>query len=643
MTDLRIDIETYSSVDLKEMNVYKYVEAPDFEIQLFGFAFDSDAATVVDLANGERLPRDVVKALDDLSVPKRAWNAPFERICIGAYLGLARDPEHWYCTMARAIQLGLPASLDMAGKVLGIPTQKDKEGKALVTFFSKPCKPTKKNGGLTRNLTEANPVKWDAYKEYNRRDVEAEGGVLSAIRHFKLPKKERRIWVLDQQINDRGIRVDKVLVHNAIEISARVLSMMDQEARDLTGIDNPNSVEQIKDWLLDHEGLIVTSLNKDNIGDYIDKCKSPEAKRLLEIRSEMNKASVKKFIPLQRATCQDGRIHGLLRYYGASTGRWSGNLFQPQNLPRPTFHDIDLERDLIKSKEYELTQMLYGSIQTVLSDLVRPALIAEEGKRLFVGDFSAIEARVIAWLANEEWKLEVFATHGKIYEATASRMFHVDIDKVGKDLRQRAKTAELALGYAGGENALIAGGALEKGLKREDLADIVKAWRRANPNIVKLWRTLENAALAAVRDHQFVSIAHGIQFGVENDILFVRLPSGRRLAYPKPRLGVNRFGSQSVEYESYRKKSVIKIGLYSGLIAENVTQAVARDCLAEKMLEVDAAGFPICLHVHDEIVAEDDETRGSDEMLDVMRQPISWAPGLPLNAAGFVSGFYMKD
>lgn len=652
MKYLEIDIETFSSADLKKAGMYAYTEAPDFEILLFAYAVDFGEVHVVDLAQGESLPEKILIALTSPYVLKIAHNAAFERTAIRKHYKTALPVEQWLCTMAYAAQLGLPLSLDAAAKALKLPAEKDASGKALIKYFTMPCKPTKANGGRTRNLPEHAPEKWQQFKDYNRQDVIVERGILEKIRFFEIPEMEKRLWCLDQKINDAGVMVDQQFVKNAIRIDLTHKEILTKEAVALTGLDNPNSVAQLKNWFIGNCNYEINSFNKEAIPEVMDAVKDMEVpKRVLELRQEMSKTSIKKYAAMASAVCRDGRIRGLLQYYGANrTGRWAGRLVQVQNLKRiddDFTSSIDLARNLVREGDLDMLELLFESVPDVLSQLIRTAFVAPEGSRFIVVDFSAIEARVIAWLAGEKWRLDVFSTHGKIYEASAAQMFRIPIEDVtkGSEYRQKGKIAELALGYGGGPGALIQMGALRKGLTEDELPKLVAMWRNANRKIVNYWYEVENAAYAAVNDRTTTTIRHGIKFFMEKGVLFIQLPSGRRLSYLRPQIRDNRFGGESIVYEGMNQttKQWGRQETYGGKLVENLCQAIARDCLADAMLRLDAAGYKIVMHVHDEIVMETPEGKGSlKEVEQIMGTPIPWAKGLPLAADGFESEYYKK-
>lgn len=647
MKTLAIDIETYSSVDLIKSGVYAYTEALDFEILLFAYAFDDEPIQIIDLAQGEKLPPELLAALTSSKVIKTAYNANFERTCIAKHFDLLMLPDQWRCTAVHATTLGLPGNLDGVAKSMKLEAQKDKAGKALIRYFSIPCKPTKANGGRTRNLPEHDPEKWEKFKAYCIQDVEVERAIRKRLIKYEVPQSEQSLWALDQEINDRGVRVDTELVKHAIACDTSYQNKLIAEAKELTGLENPNSVSQLKAWL-EEKGLKVTSLNKDAISKMIDKSEDETVKRVLKLRQELSKTSVKKYQAIERALCQDNRVRGLLQFYGAGrTGRWAGRLVQVQNLPQNKLSDLDTARNLLKAGQYEMIELLFDQVPFVLSQLIRTAFIPSEGCRFIVSDFSAIEARVIAWLSGEKWRLEVFNTHGKIYEASAAQMFNVPVESItkGNPLRQKGKIAELALGYQGGKGALIQMGALDMGLKEEELPELVDAWRESNANIVKFWYDVEKAAISAVRDRKEQRLQHGLLFFYESGILFIQLPSGRRLAYARPKLiRDERFGKDALTYEGSENGKWTRLNTYGGKLTENIVQAVARDCLAVALKRLDAAGYRTVMHIHDEAVLDTEEGTGSLEHVEkVMGEPISWAKGLPLTADGFVAHYYKKD
>ncbi|MGU9966413.1 DNA polymerase [Bacillus sp. N1(2025)] len=648
MKTLSIDIETFSSVDLLKCGVYAYTEAPDFEILLFAYAFDEEPIKVIDLAQGEALPHEVLVALTSSKVIKTAYNANFERTCIAKHFKTMLPPAQWRCTAVHATTLGLPGNLDGVAKALKLSEQKDKEGKALIRYFSVPCKPTKANGQRVRNLPEHAPDKWEKFKAYCGQDVEVERSIKNRISKFEPLEAEQELWALDQDINDRGVRIDADLVKHAIACDEQYQAGLMAEAKELTRLPNPNSTAQLKKWLED-KGLSVSSLAKDKIEELIENTNDESVHRVLRLRQEMAKTSVKKYLAMEKALCPDSRVRGLLQFYGASrTGRWAGRLVQVQNLPQNKIADLDTARTLLKGGHYEAIELLYGQVPFVLSQLVRTAFIPSEGNEFYVSDFSAIEARVIAWLAGEGWRLDVFNTHGKIYEASAAQMFKVPVESItkGSPLRQKGKVAELALGYQGGKGALIQMGALTMGLAEDELPGLVKAWRTANKKIVQFWYDVEAAAVKAVKERKPVKIQHGLTFLCESGILFVQLPSGRRLAYAKPKLEIDdRFGKEALTYEGKLESGKWgRLNTYGGKLVENIVQAVARDCLAVTLIRLDDAGYKTVMHVHDEAVL--DVPRGKkelDKVEAIMGEPIPWAKGLPLTADGFITDYYKKD
>lgn len=647
MTLLQIDLETYSSVDIKKSGVYPYVEAPDFEILLFAYAWDDQSVQVIDFTDFEELPDDVMTALSNPAIIKTAFNANFERTCISKYFGIRTSPDEWRCSSVHALTMGLPGDLDSAAKVLKVDQQKDSAGKALIKYFSVPCKPTKANGGRTRNLPHHDPEKWQKYKEYCRQDVEAERAVRKKIEKFQISEFEQQLWALDQKINDNGIRLLPELAEKAIECDTAFKERTMEEAKELTGLDNPNSPAQLKAWLEEEEGIQIDGLTKETIPILIKEVKSDRAREMLKLRQQLAKTSVKKYEAMQRGRCQDDRIRGLLQFYGANrTGRWAGRLVQVQNLPQNKLPDLSLARDLLLAGDYELLEMLFGPPPFVLSQLIRTAFIPSEGCRFIVADFSAIEARVIAWLAGELWRLNVFATHGKIYEASAAQMFHLSLDEITKELRQKGKIAELALGYGGAVGALEQMGALKMGLSEDELPPLVKTWRAANPKITQLWWDVDRAAMTAVQERRQVKLQYGLTFYCEGGYLFIRLPSGRRLSYVNPRIVDGKFDKPALVYDGVdqTKKTWGRIDTYGPKLVENIVQAISRDCLAVSMLRLDAAGFQTRMHVHDEVIVDEPKENDSlDEITAIMGQPIDWAPGLLLRAEAYETDFYKKD
>ncbi len=653
MKILAIDVETYSSIDIKTAGAYRYCEAPDFEILLFAYAFDNEPVQIVDLANGETLPDEVIDSLDNPTILKTAFNANFERNAISSdmYFPNGMPPEQWECTMIKALTMGLPGSLDMVGKVLNFEEdkQKMKEGKALIQYFCKPCKPTKTNGKRTRNLPEHDPEKWELFKEYCKQDVEVERNIRNKLSKFETTDKEKRLWQLDQVINDRGVGTDLVLINKAIECDLIFTERLQNEARELTGLDNPNSPTQLKKWLGERVGHEVTSLTKDSIPGLLEEAKDDNVKRVLELRQLMAKTSIKKYEAMEKSRCEDGRVRGLLQFYGANrTGRWAGRLVQVQNLPQNHLPDLDDARNLLRTGQFDNIEFLYDSIPDTLSQLIRTAFIPREGNRFMVADFSAIEARVIAWYAGEQWRLDVFATHGKIYEASAAQMFHVPIESIkkGSDLRQKGKIAELALGYGGSVGAIMSMDK-SKSIPEEELPGLVKSWRNANPNITKFWWDCDKAAKKAINERTTVCMQYGLKFIYNPGVLFIQLPSGRKLAYIKPKIEPHEtFEGYKITYEGMEQtsKQWTRISTYGPKLVENIVQATARDCLGEAMFNVEEAGYEVVFHVHDELIMDVPKDFGKlEEVNEIFGKPISWAPGLPLKADGYECDYYMKD
>ena len=648
METLSCDLETYSSEDLRKCGVYRYCEAPDFEILLFAYSVDGGEVQLADLASGEKLPREIIKAVTDDSVIKWAWHANFERVCLSRYLrdlGLLTgylNPEGWRCDMVWAATLGLPFSLEGAGAVLGLDKQKLTEGKELIRYFCKPCSPTQVNSGRTRNLPCHAPDKWEMFKRYNIRDVETEMGIQQRLSKFPVPDFVWEEYHLDQEINDRGVKIDMELVRQVIAIDERSRNELISAMREFTQLENPNSVQQMKDWLANN-GLMTESLDKKAVAELM-KNAPPELIRVLTLRQQLAKSSVRKYQAMQNAVCADGRARGLFSFYGANrTGRFSSKIIQLQNLARNSMSDLDQARALIKTGDYDAVSMLYDDVPDTLSQLVRTAFVPPKGKLFYVADFSAIEARVIAWFAGEKWRSEVFRKGGDIYCASASQMFKVPVEKHGINghLRQKGKIAELALGYGGGMGALKAMGALEMGLKEEELQPLVNAWRNANPNIVKFWWAVDNAVMEAV-SKRTTTKTHGLTFSFKSGMLFITLPSGRKLAYVKPRIGMNQFGGESVTYEGIgATKKWERIESYGPKFVENIVQAIARDilCYAMKTLR----HCSIVMHIHDELVIEANPRMSLDAVCELMGRTPPWAKGLILQAAGYTSPYYMKD
>ena len=640
-----IDIETYSSAPLPRCGVYRYCDAPDFEIFLFSYAFDDNPVKTIDLASGETLPKEVISALEDPNIIKVAYNAQFERVCLSRYLGRWLDPRQWRCTMVMAAYLTLPGRLADAAVTLGTTEKKMEEGKDLIRYFSVPCKPTKTNGGRTRNLPADAPEKWAVYKQYNVQDVETERAIRKALEKYPLPEQEWELYALDQQINDRGVRVDKKLVKNAIADDAVFAQAACQRAKELTGLENPGSVNQLKAWLADQD-MPMESLARKIVQEKAAQTDGIVAE-LLNLRLELSKTSVKKYEAMARCVCRDGRVHGLLQFYGANrTGRWAGRLVQAQNLPQNHLPDLELARDIVKTGDEELLDTLYASVPGTLSELIRTAFIPKDGCRFLVADFSAIEARVLAWLANEEWVLEEFRGKGKIYEATASRMFHIPQESIVKgnpnyEYRQKGKQATLSCGYGGGVGALKAMGAK---MPEEEMQPLVDAWRAANPNIVAFWGALDRAARAIIRRKTSARIGK-VALYWQDDKMFMRLPSGRNLCYQSPHFTENRFGGDAIGYYAPNAAGQMTVQeTFGGKLAENATQAIARDILAHALLTLEKNGYPVIFHVHDEAVIEMSIGQGAlEEACRLMAIAPNWAEELPLRADGYECMYYRKD
>lgn len=660
MKHLSIDIETRSSVDIGKAGLYKYAQSPDFRILLFAFQEDENPVEVVDLAQGEEIPEHAVRMLADPDVTKHAYNAAFEWYCLNR-AGYQTPLEQWRCTMAHGLYCGYTAGLDATGKAIGLPQDKQKlaAGKALIRYFCVPCRPTKTNGNRTWNQPWHAKEKWELFKEYNRQDVVTERAILNRLEQFPMPEAEQKQWQMDVLMNAFGVRVDTELIKGALYIDAVSTQELTEEAVRITGLGNPNSGAQLVPWLNTQCGKErFQDIQKATVADALDHREDyPEdVRRMLEIRQQLGKTSIKKYVAMDTAKGEGDRVRGLTQYYGANrTGRWAGRMVQMQNLPRNYLKTLDYARDLVKDKNYAGLKLLYGNVPDTLSQLIRTAFIPSEGNKFVVSDFSAIEARVIAWLAGEQWVNEVFATHGKIYEATAAQMFGVPVERIAKgnpeySLRQKGKVATLALGYQGGTSALIAMGALNMGLTEDELPDIVSRWRQANPRIRDLWYAVENAALAAMETARPQAI-RGLIFALEGDLLYgqsfltVRLPSGRKLYYPKPFLKENQFGKQALHYytvgQQTRKWEVAST--YGGKMTENIVQAIARDCLAVTLERIYDRGLQTVFHVHDEVIIDAPMETTVEEICDLMAEPIPWAPGLILKGAGFESSYYMKD
>ena len=646
MKTLSIDIETYSDHPLAKTGVYRYVESPVFEILLFSYSADGGPVQLVDLACGEKIPTDILAVLEDDSVTKWAFNASFERICLSRYLGYPTGeylaPDSWKCSMVWAATMGLPLSLEGVGAVLGLEKQKLTEGKELIKYFCQPCAPTKTNGQRTRNLPVHAPDKWLTFKKYNIRDVETEMSIQARLSKFPVPDSVWDEYHLDQEINDRGVGLDMELVRQAIQMDGRSRSELTGAMKELTALDNPNSVQQMKQWLSDN-GLETDTLGKKAVAEML-KTAPPELQTVLTLRQQLAKSSVKKYQAMETAVCADGRARGMFQFYGANrTGRWAGRIIQMQNLPQNHLNDLSEARSLVRSGDFEAVEMLYEDVPDTLSQLIRTAFVPQGGRKFIVADFSAIEARVIAWLAGETWRQAVFAEGKDIYCASASQMFGVPVEKHGINghLRQKGKIAELALGYGGSVGALKAMGALEMGLSEEELQPLVQAWRDANPNITKLWWDVDRAAMEAVR-YKHTNETHGIEFSCKSGMLFITLPSGRRLAYVKPKIGENKFGGDCITYEGIGStKKWERLDSYGPKFVENIVQATARDILCYAMNTLRCCS--IVMHIHDEVVIEADPRMSLQAVCDQMGRTPPWAKGLQLRADGYETDFYKKD
>ena len=651
---LSIDLETYSDVNLKSCGVYAYTASPNFEIMLLAYAYDDTTVKIIDLRSGEDIPCDLKKALTDPYYTKTAYNANFERTCLTRHFGVPMPPEQWRCTAVHAATLGMPPTLGQVAQVLGFPDDKQKMGigMSLIRYFCIPCKPTKINGERDRNLPSHDPEKWETFKRYCKRDVEVEIAIRKKLDKFTVPENEQKLWELDQRINDYGVKVDTVLAANAIECDALHCEKLMSRAIELTGLKNPKSVTQLKNWLFKETCDEVESLNKIEMPKLIAKNVGGAVEEVLKLRQELSKTSIKKYQAMLNAVNpNDDRVRGLLQFYGANrTGRWAGRLVQVQNLPKNYMDDLDMARSFVKQGLYDSVDMIFDSTSKVLSQLTRTAFIPETGKRFIVADFSAIEARIIAWLSGEQWRMEVFKTHGKIYEASASQMFRVPMEKISKGnpeyaLRQKGKIAELALGYGGSVGALTTMGALDMGLTDEELKPLVDLWRSANPAIVQYWWSIGNTALKVVKTRSHQSIG-ATQLEVSNGVFFITLPSGRKLAYLKPEIRLNKYGREGLSYEGVDQetKKWGRQDTYGPKLVENIVQAISRDCLAVAMQRIDMAGYQIVMHVHDEVILETPIGSGSlEDVCEIMAQCISWAQGLPLPADGFETLYYRKE
>lgn len=670
MTTLRIDLETYSSVDLRKCGMHRYVESPDFEIMLFAYAFDAEPVRVIDLMQDEPLPPEVETAIFDPNVIKTAYNAAFELACLGRHFGRALDPMQWRCTSVHALYLGLPGNLADVGKVVGLPEdqQKKRSGSVLIRYFCIPCKPTKANMGRTRNRPVHDREKWRLFKDYCAGDVVAEREIASRLAKFPVPDKEHRLWALDQRMNNKGVMIDRELVESAIICDQIYKQRLTNEAIRLTGLSNPNSRNQLLAWLIVEDGTDVDDLTKKTVPLILKSTENNVVQRVMELRQQLAKTSVSKYHAMQRSACDDAAVRGLTQFYGANrTGRWAGRLVQVQNLPQNKHRDIDLARNLMRMGDYEGIDNLFGSVFDTMSQLIRTAFVARPGHKFVIVDFSAIEARVVAWLAWCPWRIDVFNTHGKIYEASAEQMFKLPKGSVDKKspYRFKGKVAELALGYGGGAGALKTMGALDMGLTEDELEPIKVAWREANPEVVQFWYDCESAAKMAVAHKTSVDVPiagkrASLVFSWESGFLFIALPSGRRLAYVKPRIEaedlyreksdgskfqIARAGSLTYEGLDQKTKQWTRVPTYGGKLVENITQAIARDLLAEAMLALDEEGFTLLTTVHDEVVCEEpiDGPRDVHLAEEIMGRPIPWAKDLPLRGDGFETPYYMKE
>lgn len=654
---LSIDIETFCELDLTKVGVYRYVEHPSFEVLMLAWAFDDDPVQLVDFTAGEQLPQDVYEAVRSRTELKSAYNANFERTALDKHYQNVMPPDEWRCTMVHAAELGLPSGLGRVAEVLGLPQdqQKMKEGKALINFFSKPCKPTRSNKGRTRNLPQHDPERWEIFKEYCKQDVVTERAIRKKLEKFPIPASEQLLWEVDQKINDRGVRLDRVLIGQAIALDTLYKDRLVEEAQELTQLQNPNSLQKLKGWINEQTGdhINVTSLTKKDVPEIIEATENPAVERVLEIRAELAKTSTSKYYAMERCICDDDRARGLIQFYGANrTGRWAGRLVQVQNLPQNKIPDLALARELLRTGEFEGFELLFGNVPGILSQLIRTAFIPSDGNKLYVADFSAIEARMIAWVAGEQWRMDVFNSHGKIYEASAAQMFSVPLETIAKGhenyaLRAKGKIAELALGYGGSVGALTAMGALNMGLEESELKPLVDTWRQTNPAITHLWWSVDAAAMEAVKFGRITS-THGLEFQVESGILFIKLHSGRRLAYVRPQVVPGKYNRDQLIYEGLdqTKNKWTTIDTYGPKLVENIIQALSRDCLAYSLINLQQAGYKTVMHVHDEAIvdhsaADPDKTMADIESIMGVAPP--WAEGLPLNADGYHCDFYKKD
>lgn len=649
MKKLSCDIETFSDVDLIRCGVYKYADSPNFEMLLFAYAVDDGDVHIIDIAGGEELPEEIIQVIKSDTVVKTAYNAQFERVCLSRYLKLPEgeylNPQSWYCTAVQAAELALPLSLADVGSVLGLERQKMTEGKELIKYFCVPCKPTKSNGNRTRNRPCHDINKWETFKKYCMRDVDVERQIADKLKMYPISDEEHRLYVLDQIINDRGVLVDCELAKQAVKLNSIQSAVAVEQAYMITGLENPNSVTQLKQWLKEN-GVEIESLSKKAVKSLADETDG-DVSKMLKLRLLMAKTSVKKYEAVIRSVCSDNRVHGMMRFCGANrTGRWSGNILQPQNLPQNHLPDLTLARDIVKDGDFEMLDMMFGNVPNVLSELIRTVLIPKPNHRFIVADFSAIEARVLAWIAGEQWRIDTFKNGGDIYCASASKMFKVAVEKngVNGELRQKGKISELACGYGGSVGALKNMGAVEMGVQENELQGLINDWRNANPHIVRFWYEVGNAAMKAIKEKTTVPLGK-LVFAYERGILFIRLPSGRRLSYIKPRIGTNRFGGDSITYMGINSaKKWDRLETFGGKLTENIVQGTARDLLANALINAANAGYDTVFHVHDEIICEVPNGYGSvDELCRLMCIKPEWADGLPLNADGFECEYYKKE
>ena len=649
MKKLSCDIETFSDVDLIRCGVYKYADSPNFEMLLFAYAVDDGDVHIIDIAGGEELPEEIIQAIKSDTVVKTAYNAQFERVCLSRYLKLPEgeylNPQSWYCTAVQAAELALPLSLADVGSVLGLERQKMTEGKELIKYFCVPCKPTKSNGNRTRNRPCHDINKWETFKKYCMRDVDVERQIADKLKMYPISDEEHRLYVLDQIINDRGVLVDSELAEQAVKLNSIQTAVAVEQAYMITGLENPNSVTQLKQWLKE-KGVEIESLSKKSVKSLADETDG-DVSEMLKLRLLMAKTSVKKYEAVIRSVCSDNRVHGMMRFCGANrTGRWSGNILQPQNLPQNHLPDLTLARDIVKDGDFEMLDMMFGNVPNVLSELIRTVLIPKPNHRFIVADFSAIEARVLAWIAGEQWRIDTFKNGGDIYCASASKMFKVPVEKhgVNGELRQKGKISELACGYGGSVGALKNMGAVEMGVQENELQGLINDWRNANPHIVRFWYEVGNAAMKAIKEKTTVPLGK-LVFAYDRGILFIRLPSGRRLSYIKPRIGTNRFGGDSITYMGINSaKKWDRLETFGGKLTENIVQGTARDLLANALINAANAGYDTVFHVHDEIICEVPNGYGSvDELCKLMCIKPEWADGLPLNADGFECEYYKKE